>query len=129
MSKERTSQAMKLPRNLEAIVSERKLTGYLLSETHSVGRTKAKYFRALGYNEGNLVRLKEALIAVAVTSDVIESISIPFGTKYVVDGDLDAPTGIRARVRTVWILESGEDFPRFVTAYPIGAEDRGAESD
>jgi hypothetical protein len=120
---------MKLPRNLEAVVPERKLTGYLLSETHSVGRTKAKFFRELGYGEENLIRLKEALIAVAVTSDVTESISTPFGTKYVVDGELDAPAGIRARVRTVWIIESGEDLPRFVTAYPTGEEDRGAESD
>ncbi len=120
---------MKLPRNLEAIVPERKLAGYLLSETHSVGRTKAKYFRTLGYSESNLLRLKEALIAVAVTSDVTESISTPFGTKYVVDGDLDAPAGIRARVRTVWVLESGEDLPRFVTAYPTGEEGRGVKSD
>lgn len=120
---------MKLPKNLEAIVPESKLAGYLLSETHSVGRTKAKYFRALGYSERNLVRLKEAFIAVAVTGDVTELISTPFGTKYVVDGDLDAPAGIRARVRTVWILESGEDLPRFVTAYPAGEEFRGEESD
>ncbi len=76
---------MKLPKNLEAIVPERKLTGYLLSETHSVGRTKVRCFRTLGYSERNLVRLKEALIAVAITSDVTESISTPFGTKYVVD--------------------------------------------
>jgi hypothetical protein len=120
---------MKLPRNLEAIVTESKLTGYLLSETHSVGRTKARYFRALGYSERNLVRLKEAVIAVAVTGEVAESISTPFGMKYVIDGDLDAPAGIRARVRTVWILESGEDLPRFVTAYPTSAEDLGVESD
>ena len=40
---------MKLPRSLEAIVPERKLTGYLLSETHPVGRAKAKFFRALGF--------------------------------------------------------------------------------
>ena len=94
-----------------------------------MGRTKVKYFKALGYSERNLVRLKEALIAVAATSDVTEIISTPFGTKYVLDGDLAAPTGIKARVRTVWILETGEDLPRFVTAYPTGEEDRGVESD
>ena len=120
---------MKLPRNLEAIVPERKLTAYLLSETHPVGRTKTKYFKALGYSERHLVRLKEALIAVAATSDVTEIISTPFGTKYVLDGDLAAPTGIKARVRTVWILETGEDLPLFVSPYPTGEEDRGVESD
>jgi hypothetical protein len=120
---------MKLPRNLEAVVPENKLTGYLLSETHPLGRSKAKYFRALGYSERNLVRLKEALVAIAVTGDVIEVISTAFGTKYVVQGDLAAPTGIRARVLTVWILETGEDLPRFVTAYPTGEENKGVEGD
>jgi hypothetical protein len=111
---------MKLPRYLDAILPEKKLTAYLLSETHPVGRTKARYFRALGYTERNLARLKEDLLSVAASSDVTEVISTPFGTKYVVDGDLAPPAGIIVRVRTVWILETGEDFPRFVTAYPAG---------
>lgn len=103
---------MRLPRSLEAIVPERKLTGYLLSETHPVGRAKAKFFRALGFNERNLVRLKDALLAVAVSNDVTEAVVTPFGTKYLVEGDLDAPKGISVRVLTVWILEKGEDLPR-----------------
>lgn len=48
VSKQRALKTMKLPRNREAIVPELKLTDYLLSETHPVGRAKAKFFRALG---------------------------------------------------------------------------------
>jgi hypothetical protein len=75
---------MKLPRNREAIVLERKITEYLLSESHPVG--KAKYFRALGYTERNASQLKEDLTAIAITEEVTEMIDTPFGRKYVVDG-------------------------------------------
>ena len=53
---------MKIPHNEKSYVSEQKLTEYLLSETHAVGKSKAKYFRALGYNEANFRKLQEALI-------------------------------------------------------------------
>ncbi|GLI35536.1 DUF6883 domain-containing protein [Desulforhabdus amnigena] len=120
---------MKLPRNREAIVPERKITEYLLSESHPVGKAKARYFRALGYSERNASQLKEDLTAIAVTYEVTEMIDTPFGRKYVVDGALATPGGIKARVRTVWIVEAGEDISRFVTAYPREEENRGVESD
>jgi len=87
--------------------------------THAIGKVKAKYFRTLGYREKNVVQLKEALVSIAVTNEVTEVIATSFGMKYVVDGELITAAGISARVRTVWILETGEDIPRFVTAYPI----------
>jgi hypothetical protein len=117
--KEESSKIMKLPRNREAIVPVEKITGYLLSMTHPIGKAKAKYFRKLGYREKNVVQLKEALAAIAVTNEVTEVIATSFGMKYVVDGELATTTGISVRVRTVWILETGDDIPRFVTAYPI----------
>ena len=120
---------MKLPRNREAIIPERKITDYLLSESHPVGKAKAKYFRSLGYSERNASQLKEALAAIAVMNEVTELISTPFGTKYIIDGGFSAPKGTRAGVRTVWIMEAGEDLPRFVTAYPRDEENRGVESD
>jgi len=41
-----------------------------------------------------------------------------FGRKYVVDGELVTPSGIRAPVRTVWIRELESPARRLVTAYP-----------
>jgi len=121
----RDKDAMKLPRNQEAIVSEEKITGYLLSESHPVGKAKAMYFRKIGYTEKNVAQLREDLIKIAVTSAVSEEVGTPFGIKYIVDGDVASPDGTRARLRTVWIIETGEDFPRFVTAYPTGKRTTG----
>ncbi len=44
---------MKLPGNRDAVVQDGKLADYLLSETHPVGKAKAKYFRSLGYSIAN----------------------------------------------------------------------------
>ena len=41
-----------------------------------------------------------------------------FGQKYVVDGTIVGPTGRSAPLVVVWIILAGEDYPRFVTAYP-----------
>jgi hypothetical protein len=112
--------SMKLPRNQEAIVTEEKITGYLLSESHPVGKVKARYFRKIGYTERSVAQLREDLIKIAVTNAVTDEVSTLFGTKYIVDGDVVSPSGIRARLRTVWIIETGENLPRFVTAYPAG---------
>jgi hypothetical protein len=114
--------AMKLPRNQEAVVPEEKITGYLLSESHPVEKAKAGYFRKTGYSEKNVERLREDLIRIAVSNAVSEEVSTLFDIKYIVDGDVVSPAGTRARLRTVWIIETGENLPRFVTAYPAGEE-------
>jgi hypothetical protein len=111
---------MRLPRSQEAIVSEEKITGYLLSESHPVGKAKARYFKKIGYSEKNVIQLKKDLIKIAVSNAVSEEVTTLFGTKYIVDGDVVTPTGIRAQLRTLWIIETGENIPRFVTAYPTG---------
>jgi len=113
---------MKLPENQDAVVQDGKLATYLLSETHPVGKAKAKYFRSLGYSIANADQLKNDLVAITVSNEVTETINTLFGTKYVVDGDIISPTGIKARVRTIWILEIGETYPQFVTAYPKDKE-------
>ncbi len=109
---------MTLPNRNEAFVPPAKLQGYLLSYTHSVGQAKAKFFREFGFDETNLSLFESALLSVAQTEDVLDTIATPFGTKYVVDGSISTPVGTAVSVRTVWIIEHGETKPRFVTAYP-----------
>lgn len=109
---------MTLPNGKHAIVEARKLSEYLLSTTHAVGRTKAKYFLDLGYREDSIDRLKEDLLKIALASKVTEKVLTPFGMKYVIDAELAAPAGVIAKIRTVWVVEQGETSPRFVTAYP-----------
>ena len=109
---------MQLPNCDNAYIPPAKLAEYLLSETHAVGKSKAKFFRTLGFNETNSGDLKHQLLAIAQTEPVTKVLSSPYGTKYVVDGLIKTPDGNSVQVRTVWIVEEDEDRPRFVTAYP-----------
>lgn len=110
---------MKLPHNQTAYIDIQKILNYLLSETHPVGKSKAKYLRSLGFNETNVDLLKQGLIAMAQTEEVKEVLSSPHGVKYVIEGSLKTPSGVFINMRTIWIIEKGEDYPHFVTAYPI----------
>ncbi|MFZ5921983.1 MAG: DUF6883 domain-containing protein [Chloroflexota bacterium] len=109
---------MELPNKFKAYVPGNKILEYLLSETHSVGKSKARFFRALGYDNREAGRLEEEFVKIAQTNDVKKSVSTLHGTKYVIDGELESPKGVIIRIRTIWIIETGEDRPRFVTAYP-----------
>lgn len=110
---------MRLPNHDKAIVSKEKLTDYLLSEVHPVGRSKAQYFRSLGYSESNIAELSDGLLEIARENNVSETINTEFGTKYIVKGNLNVPRGILVELITIWIIESSSDVPRFVTAYPV----------
>ena len=55
---------------------------------------------------------------IAKSEKVNREIVSPYGTKYLIDGDIATPIGITARLRTVWVVEPHNKRPRFVTAYP-----------
>lgn len=109
---------MNLPNRDKAFVPAAKLHDYLLSATHSVGRSKAKFFRRFGFDGASASILEEGLLAIARTEELLGETVTPFGTKYTIDGTLMTPLGIFVNVRTVWIIEKDEAEPRFVTAYP-----------
>jgi hypothetical protein len=110
---------MKLPSRENAYIPSSKLHDYLLSKTHSVGRWKPRFFSALGFDETNVDVLEQRLIAIAHSEDVKDVVPSAHGTKYVVEGLLQTPAGSLVQVRTVWIIDAGQDQPRFVTVYPI----------
>ena len=85
---------------------------------HAVGKAKATFFRALGFNEANAHLLEHGLLSLAHSTPVQEVVPSPHGVKYVVEGVLETPSGTAPRIRTVWILETDDEHPRFVTAYP-----------
>ena len=112
---------MTVPNAENAFVPPEKLTAYLLALSHPVGGSKARFFRAHGFDDDNADLLADglrALVAVAPPS-VRPS---PFGTKYVVVGDLPTPRGTLVQIETVWIIEPPDDRPRLVTAYPAGRD-------
>lgn len=105
-----------LPNKSKAYIATSKIVDYLLSETHAVGKSKAKFFRSFGFDETNIVQFGQGLIKIAQIEAVTET---TYGTKYVIDGELEAPNGVMIRLRTVWIIETSDTIPRFVTAHPL----------
>ena len=110
---------MLLPNSEHAFVPAEKLTGYLLSETHAIGRAKARFFLAHGYGATAPERLERDVLEIARANPIEEEVTSPHGTKYVVEGILKTPRGTAIPIRTVWIVEPGDTRPRFVTAYPV----------
>lgn len=84
---------MELPNKINAIVPIAKITEYLLSEFHAVGKSKAKFFRSVGFHDDNTGEFQQALIRLAQTGAVIDSTETAYGKKYVVDGELETPNG------------------------------------
>jgi hypothetical protein len=87
--------------------------------SHPDGKSKAKFFREFGFSDSNAHILETGLISIAQTEEVETETKSTFGVKYVIDGKLMTPSGITVKIRTVWIIETGDDAPRFVTAHPI----------
>ncbi|MGV0023538.1 DUF6883 domain-containing protein [Phormidesmis priestleyi] len=110
---------MKLPNCDRAFIQPQKLTGYLLSETHSVGGSKAKRLRAVGFNDENVAMLEQELLQIATSQPVKDLTETLHGVKYVIEGTIATPNGVTLALRTVWIIDTGETSPRFVTAHPL----------
>jgi hypothetical protein len=110
---------MRLPHAERAWGDHTKLYESLLSEAHPVGRSKARFFRAMGFPADNVPTRVRALLELAAAEEVATSTISPHGVKYVLDGSVPTPSGRRVGLRTVWIVDAGQDRPRFVTAYPL----------
>ena len=109
-----------LPNTDRAVVSNRELGEYLLSDSHPFGRHKAVFFRRFGFVIQEQKVLESALIEHAAANAISRIEETQFGTKYIIDGPLTSPDGRNPRIRAIWFIEKNEDNPRFVTAYPLG---------
>ena len=109
---------LRLPHHASAYVPLRKVRDYLLSTSHSDGRSKARYFRSRGYDPESPWTLATDLRRIAEIGEVVEERATEWGTINRVDGTTDAPDGAPIRLTTIWII--GPDArPRLVTAYPL----------
>lgn len=84
-----------------------------------MGKSKARFFRAVGFEASHQQLLNDTLLDVARSAEIRELVTSPFGTKYVVEAAISTPVGTRVQVRTVWIIETSQQNPRLVTAYPL----------
>ncbi len=110
---------MKIPNAIHAIVPREKLIDYLLSTSHRDGQHKAKFFSQFGLSQDNWQDFEGLVRQHALEYEISKEEPSPFGTRYVLEGIIEMPDGRSPEVRTVWFIRSEEDFPRFVTAYPI----------
>ena len=109
---------MRLPNREDAWVHPAKLTAYLLSEAHEEGAGKAKLLRRMGFDESNVDMLEAGLLAIAHTEQVAKIETTRYGTKYVIYGTMATPASEDIEMLTVWMIDTGQENPRLITAYP-----------
>jgi len=109
---------VKLPGIDRAVVNADKIREYLLSQAHPVGRFKAAFFAGVGYSAAEWEVLVADLRGHAVENQASATEANEYGQKYEIRGTMGRPAGKTAVVVAVWIVLHGEDFPRFVTAFP-----------
>ena len=110
---------MKLPNSEEAYVAQEKITHFLLRHNHKYGQSRARFFSRFGFHLDRWQELADALLNQGTRHEVVDVIEIDIGIKYVVDGEIETPDGRNPLVRTVWMVDTGTDRPRLITAYPI----------
>jgi hypothetical protein len=108
---------MKRPDGDRAIVDERKIVDYCLSEEHDEGRHKARLFREiLGITTENAGLLLDALKNAAADGEAVPGKLDRYGQRYVINLTIRGPRGT-ATVRSAWITLTGDQFPRLVSCY------------
>jgi hypothetical protein len=110
---------MRLPGIDRAEVSETKIVKYLLSATHRAGKSKAAFFMQYGFDPERWEELGRALKQHAMDNEITREERTMFGTRYVIDGLLQAPDGRSLNVRTAWFIDNEGDAPRFITTHPL----------
>ena len=109
---------MKMPNNDQSIVADNKITDYLLSETHNIGKHKAAFFKRFGFDLENIELFRDALIQHSFDREVDKTKISDFGEKFELKCTIETPDSRNPCIVTVWIVENGEESPKLITAYP-----------
>ena len=108
---------MKLLNYEHAVVPRARVVDYLLSDTHRDGQHKAAFFKRFGFTVAEWERLARVLREHAAEHNVTRVETSPYWQRYIIEGIVRSPDARNPLLRVVWFVESGEDIPRFVTAY------------
>ena len=110
---------MRLPNDDRAVCDDAKLRDYCLNPQHPRGRHKARVFQsALGLTAAHTALLRDALLAAARTEEAAAGEADAYGQRYVMGFDFTGPAGA-GRIRSTWIVRTGEDFPRLTSCYVL----------
>jgi hypothetical protein len=112
-----------LPNANRAVIEPNKITSYLLSHLHPYGSAKAAFFESFGFSSSRPHELADSLLTHARTHPATSPEQTKFGEVFEVNGPIISPDGLNPIVRVIWIVRTGEDFPRLVTAVPSKASD------
>lgn len=111
--------ARNLPHGDGAILDIRKIEGYCLSPSHPRGRHKARVFgEALDLQRGDAAWLRDVLLEAARSGEASQIAVDPWGTHWRLDATIKRQEK-SAMVRTIWIVRTGENVPRFVTCWVL----------
>lgn len=109
---------MKIPNNNLSFVADNKITDYLLSDIHEIGKHKAVFFKRFGFDISDINTFKGSLIQHSIDRDIEKTKDSDFGVKYELKCEINTPDNRNPCIVTVWIVESGQEKPKLVTAYP-----------
>ncbi|MFD2934369.1 DUF6883 domain-containing protein [Spirosoma flavum] len=104
-----------LPFAEHAQADDSKFLGYCLNTDHPYGKPKARVFRsALGITSVEWQILCDAILLAVLLNSATHEGRNSYGEIYVVDFEMthQAKTAI---VRTSWIIDDGENFPRLTS--------------
>ncbi|MCL4870209.1 MAG: hypothetical protein KJ063_14690 [Anaerolineae bacterium] len=109
---------MKIPNGSQAVIHPEKLRGYLLDVEHKRGKSKAAVLLSFGYTPENWQALANDLRQYHLTAEVTAVRETAYGIRYEVQALLFTPDGRSLQVRTIWQIDTGTNFPRFITLFP-----------
>ena len=108
---------MTLPNAKRAFVDDRKLVEYCLNFQNPIGKDKARVFRAaLGITSEIYFVLKNAILDAVLYENAEFKRETPYGKLWTVDFEMTYLSQSEI-VRTGWIVQNEEDFPRLTTCF------------
>lgn len=108
-----------LPNGDRAILDIRKIEHYCLNLLHPRGRHKARVFReVLDLQRSDAAWLRDVLLGAARSSKASHMTTDAWGNHWRLDVTIGRH-GKSAVIRTIWIVRTGENVPRFVTCWVL----------
>ena len=107
----------RIPGADHALICKDKIVQYLLNLDHPDGASKAQVLAHAGFDVADPDMLEQALRKQHLFGGARDGNRSPFGKKYEITRSLTGPAG-RVMVTSVWIVRTGESFPRLITVIP-----------
>ncbi|HVF50896.1 MAG TPA: hypothetical protein VNA19_12460 [Pyrinomonadaceae bacterium] len=109
-----------LPNYEKAVIPRSKLEEYALNPAHTHGQHKARLFKSiLGFEKADWQKLEKIILDELPYYEAVFRREDKWGKSYSVSLVIVGLNGNTAIVQTIWIIETGKDYPSFVTPREI----------